>query len=127
MPYAIWNMSYHIWHMETDYVSEILQVNLQAPTFAVFALQILVGVGDVRDLAFFAVVVDALPLTGLHSHDAEEHRLGQAAGIFEWAGSLLLALDGVDPVHPVLRLRVRAVVVLLDAEVGLWNLRRHTH
>src|SRR6266545_6068411 len=95
--------------------------SLEAPAFAVFALQILIGVGDVRDLALFAVVVDALALTGLHSHDAEEHRFGQAAGILEGAGGLLLALNGVDPVHPVLRLRVRAVVVLLDADVGLRN------
>src|SRR5262245_52986935 len=79
-------------------------LTLEAPALAVFALQILVGVGDVRDLALLAVVVDALALTGLHGHDAEEHRLGQAAGVFEGAGSLLLALDGVDPVHPVLRL-----------------------
>src|SRR5262245_45960403 len=102
-------------------VPDLARSDLEAPAFAVFALQILVGVGDVRDLALLAVVVDALALTGLHGHDAEEHRFGQAAGVFEGAGSLLLALNGVDPVHPVLRLRVRPVLVLLDAEVGLRN------
>src|SRR2546428_4871062 len=120
-------MPYRIWHLETDYALEYLCIRLQAPALAVFALQILVGVGDVRDLALLAVVVDALALAGLHGHDAEEHRFGQAAGVLEWAGGFLLALDGVDPVHPVFRLRVRAVVVLLDAEVGLRNFRRHIH
>src|SRR5262245_55821022 len=49
-------------------------ISSEAPALAVFALQILVGVGDVCDLALLAVVVDAFALTGLHSHDAEEHR-----------------------------------------------------
>jgi hypothetical protein len=60
----------HLYKSAVPSVPNLACSDLEAPAFAVFAGQILVGVGHVSDLALFAVVVDALALSGFHGHDA---------------------------------------------------------
>src|SRR5215510_1463336 len=96
----------------------------QNPALAVFAVEVLVGLFHVRDLALLAVVANRYALPRFQRHDSEQHRLGEPRRVFERRARLGLALAGFGPV-----LAVQWILVIIspDALVFLWDLRRRLH
>ena len=73
------------------------------PSLSGFAMEVLVGLGDVRDLAGLAVVIDPLALARAECDHSQQHGLGERPGILERTRGLRSSADRIDPVHPVLR------------------------
>ena len=89
-------------------------------------MEVLVGLGDVRDLAVLAVVIDPLALARAECDHSQQHGLGERPGILERTRGLRASPDRIDPVHPVLR-RPLGSVRGLDWRMGLRHAPRFLH